>query len=226
MRWLLVPLAALLLVLVPAQPAAADRRDLDFAVDGSTWSSSPAALLPEAPVLTPGDRVTPTLRMRSTRDDPMTLVVAISGPRASGPAAGAAFTLAAEDEGGRALLEPTSFEEQGECTVLMTRLMLPGETAAVTVAVALDAALTGTEAQGGSVGFDLRVGMAAGAVPPGCPADAVDVPFVPAGPGATVGAALPQTGAPLAPGLLIGATAMMVLGAALVAARRRREDRS
>ena len=188
MRWLLVPLAALLLVFAPAQPVAADKSDLDFAVDGSTWSPSPTALLPEAPALTPGDRVAPTLEMRSTRDDPMTARRrGQSGPRASEPAAGAAFNLAAEDEGGRALLEPTSFEEQGECTVLMTRLMLPGETAAVTVAVALDAALTGTEAQGGSVGFDLRVGMAAGVVPPGCPADASTSHSCPPVPGRPLG---------------------------------------
>ncbi|GAA1424539.1 LPXTG cell wall anchor domain-containing protein [Agrococcus citreus] len=223
MRWLLVPLAALLLVLVPVHPAAADEGDLDFAVDGSAWSSSPTALLPEAPVLAPGESVAPTLEMRSMRDEPVTLVVAVIRPRASDPAASAAFSLAADDERGRALLERTPFEGLSECTVVMSRLMLPGETAAVTVAVALDAALTGTEAQGSSVGFDLRVGMAAGVVPPGCPAEAVDIPFVPASPESAAGATLPQTGAPLAPGLVIGATAMMVLGAALVAARRRED---
>lgn len=226
MRFLLAPLAAVLLVLVPAQPAAAADSGLDFAVDGSAWSSAPAALLPEAPVLTPGERVTRTLEMRSRRGEPMTLVVAIVGPRASDPAAGAAFSLAARDAHGRELLKLTRFELLDECTVLLSQDMLPGETALVTVVVALDPALTGTEAQGSSVGFDLRVGTAEGIVPSGCPADGVDIPFVPTGARAATGAALPQTGAPLAPGLVVGATAMMVLGAALVAARRRREDRS
>lgn len=180
-------LLVVLLALVP-QPSRAVDSLLQFASEGRTWSSGPPpAILDTDVVLVPGGSVVGDFHIRSAAPTTGTLELALRGGTASDPSAARAFGLAitAEHHGGEPtqLLPRTPLADLSGTTRLGQAITLePGESVRLGLVLDLDAAVSGRDQQGSTVGLSLTISFrdATGALAP-----VEEIPALPADDGNT-----------------------------------------
>jgi hypothetical protein len=226
-----IVVAAGSLVLAVTTSTAAAPADLQFSADGgASWSdSAPASLFDQSLRVAPGDRLEATLLVRSTRQTPTVLMVAITDASVSDTVFDEAITVQGDDGTG-AGLAPTRLSGLAPCdAVVPTRTLRAGQQVPIGMAVNVSPALAGHQAENAVARFDLQIGLTdAGAptTPNGCPVD----PTVIAGfaqPGSQSGTGrIAFTGTSLVVPALAVAGAALVAGAllAVVGRRRRRDD--
>ncbi|MGP5053570.1 hypothetical protein ACTXJ3_00410 [Brachybacterium paraconglomeratum] len=155
-------------------PVRAVSSPLQFSDDGRTWSStSPSAILGTGEVLVPGSAATGDLHIRSAAPTTGTLELALRGGTASDSSAARAFGLAitAEHDYGEPtqLLPRTPLADLSGTTRLGQAITLePGESVRLGLVLDLDAAVSGRDQQGSTVGLSLTISFrdATGALAP------------------------------------------------------------
>lgn len=183
-----VALVAMLALVLLTLPVRAVSSPLQFSDDGRTWSStSPSAILGTGEVLVPGSAATGDLHIRSAAPTTGTLELALRGGTVSDPSAARAFGLAitAEHHGGEPtqLLPRTPLADLYGTTRLGPAITLePGESVRLSLVLDLDAAVSGRDQQGSTVGLSLTISFrdATGALAP-----VEEIPALPADDGNT-----------------------------------------
>ena len=205
-----------------ASPASAATGGLEFSADGSTWSTTaPASLFFEAIQLVPGDSLSSTVWVRSTRSSAVRLTAVLGEVTTSTSEAAPVFHLSGGDGSG-AGLSATPADEVDDCTELVPSRLLSGGTAVpITTTVSIPAGVSGRAGQDSDISFVLQIALTdpeLSQTPDGCPVGATEIPSEPGD------AVLPITGANLVPQTLAVAVTALTLGGLLVGlARRRRE---
>ena len=162
-------------MLGPAPSAHALDTPLEFSTDGTTWTSAPpASLFDNGVVLVPGGSVSSTLHMRSTAPTPGVLVAALTNVMISDESAGKYFGVRATSDAGTGVdgagvgLGRTAVTDLEEFTPIGPRLTLaPGQSAQFTLTVDLDLRPGGTGAQNSAIALDLALSFTDAAAVPG-----------------------------------------------------------
>jgi hypothetical protein len=218
----------LLLAGVPAAGAATS--DLQVSIDGGPFTGAPSeALFDDGYRISPGDRLTRDLRVRSTHGTPVVLTITTDNVRVADEVFARDVVLVGGEEGEEGTAIP--FSLLASCSPLIApRTVQPGEAVHVTLSLELDRRSTNVT-RVDSLAFDVAIGLTDVGVPvdpSGCAVPAVVVPGIgaPGGPAAPGGQSGPlaSTGGTLPYPVLIGAGLAMGVGWLLVvdAMRRRR----
>lgn len=240
-RGALVAVLAAGAIALPAHSAAAAPLPLEFSTDGSSWSTTPpASVFPAELRIVPGDTVSSTIYLRSTRTEPTELSVLLTGVNATDPELASNLTLASTPAPG-AGLTATRLDRIAACTpVLVATTVQAYQTVALTITLRMSATVTGTTAQNERAYFNLVAGMSdfgGGAPVAGCGNGPV-IPSLPSTGGSVGGGSaggskgtaarprnplgLPFTGAELLMPSLGVAAAAFTTGLVFVAIARRR----
>lgn len=171
---LIAMVSALLLGPIPSAHALDGR--LEFSTDGATWTSAPpTSLFDSGVVLVPGGSVSSTLHMRSTAQTPGVLVAALTNVRVSDESAEKYFGVRATTDAGTGVdgvgvgLDRTAVTDLEDFTPIGSPLTLaPGQSARFTLTIDLDFRPGGTGAQNSAIALDLALSFTdAAAVPSG-----------------------------------------------------------
>ena len=173
--WAMVLAVVSAVMLGPAPSAHALDTPLEFSTDGTTWTSvPPASLFDNGVVLVPGGSVSSTLHMRSTAQTPGVLVAALTNVRVSDESAEKYFGVRATSDAGTGVdgagvgLGRTAVTDLEEFTPIGPRLTLaPGQSAQFTLTVDLDLRPGGTGAQNSAIALDLALSFTEAAAVPG-----------------------------------------------------------
>lgn len=173
--WAMVLAVVSAVMLGPAPSAHALDTPLEFSSDGTTWTSAPpASLFDNGVVLVPGGSVSSTLHMRSTAQTPGVLVAALTNVRVSDESAEKHFGVRATSDAGTGAdgagvgLGRTAVTDLEEFTPIGPRLTLaPGQSAQFTLTVDLDLRPGGTGAQNSAIALDLALSFTEAAAVPG-----------------------------------------------------------
>jgi hypothetical protein len=217
-------------VLAVTTSSSAATADLQFSADGgASWSdTAPASLFDPSWRAVPGDRLQASLLVRSTRDAPTVMMVAIADASISDPLFDEAITVQGDDGTG-AGLHATRLSALAACdAVVPTRTVVAGQRVPIEMAVNVSPSLAGHQAENAVARFDLQIGLTdvgAPTSPNGCPVD----PTVIAGfaaPGSQTGTGrIAYTGTDLFyPALAVAGSALVVGALLALAGRRRREE--
>lgn len=218
-------------VVVPAAPVSAAPLPLEFSSDGVHWSTAaPTSVLPGGLRIVPGDEVSQTIYLRTTRATPVELSMVITGITFDDPLLGLALSLATSPSVGGGLPE-MPIADIVSCTTLMSASVVrPGQVVALTLTVALSDTLVGQMAQNATANFNIVAGMSdvggRGAVA-GCGNGPV-IPYLPevGGTESTGGGTIAHTGADAVLPALAIAAAVLFSGWLLVLIARRRNRRA
>lgn len=217
-------------VLAVTTSTTAATAELQFSADGgASWSdTAPTTLFDASWRAVPGDRLQTSLLVRSTRDAPTVMMVAIADAAVSDPLFDEAITVQGDDGTG-AGLPATRLSALAACEeVVPTRTLVADQQVPIEMTVNVSPALAGHQAENASARFDLQIGLAdvgAPTTPNGCPIDpAVIAGF--AAPGSQTGTGrIAYTGTDLFhPALAVAASALGAGALLALAGRRRRED--
>lgn len=173
-RVILTAAAVALLLLADAASASAQPPRLEFSRDGIVVSSTPPPpILDRDVVLVPGGSVAGDFHVRSPAPTIGTLELALRGGTASDPSAARAFGLAITAEHDYSeptqLLPRTPLADLSGTTRLGQAITLePGESVRLGLVLDLDAAVSGRDQQGSTVGLSLTISFrgATGALAP------------------------------------------------------------
>ena len=219
-------------LVAPVAPASAAPLPIEYSANGTSWSSTPlGSVFPSGMRIVPGDEISATIYLRTTRTAPTELSVLLTGLTVDDPAFGSNLVLGSTPNMGFGLA-PTVFDRITACTPMLTRTAVAAyQVVALTVTVGLSADLPAQVAQNATANFNLVIGVSdtgVGAPVPGCSG-----PRIPATPGggstASAGGAdgrtVAHTGSDVTyPALAVAAVAWGVGWIFVMIGRRRRRQ--
>ena len=237
MRRLITVAALVGASLFAGAPAQAATHPLEYSLDGgATWlTSPPASLFDTAFRVVPGDTLTASLMIRSTRSEPTVAALNLTNANVSSALFDSALTVSGEDERGFGLA-PTHLGALAPCDYVVPphRLDL-GEALEVTIAVDISPTLVQHQAEFATADFDLAIGLTdvgAPTSPNGCTIGTIVIDGFPTGPVTPTDPVTPltptgtiaYTGVEILPALVV-ATLAWGVGMCLVIVAKRRKRR-
>ena len=225
-----VAVAAIVGALVaPVGPAAAAPLPLEYSADGTSWSATPLmSVFPSGMRIVPGDEISSTIYLRTTRTAPTELSVVLTGLIVDDPALANNMVLGSTPNMGFGLAR-TAFNRIRTCTPVLTRTAVAAyQVVALTVTVGLSADLPARVAANANAHFNLVIGMSdtgVGAPVPGC--SGPTIPATPGTRGAATGAdgSIAHTGSDVTyPALAVAAVTLGAGWIFMMIGRRRRRQ--
>lgn len=231
----LAAVAGLALALLAPSVAIAAAGGMQYSTDGgSTWSSNaPAVWFTGVGRLVPGDTVSQTVQMRSTRTEPTLFQFSVNGASIADPMLKSGLTLKARDASGAGLAN-TAVNNLGQCDALVpNRVLRAGDVVPVTLTLQVSPDLVERQGQNSVGSFQMAVNLSDPGLPTapnGCPVDAILIAgFASDRPAVAGGSTLAYTGSSLGFSSALVALAALGLGGMFVVIagrRRRRGDES